>query len=411
MLQFRVSPVTKSCQEVLEKRRKYEHELATASNLTSSLGNLVRPSWKIVLPVACLIVAGGAYFTFKGDAALSARGGDRTRLVKVEVAKRVHLADRLEAIGTLQANESVTLTAKTQGIIRSINFQDSQIVKQGEAIASIDAGEQNAQVRVEEANLAQQHRELDRALQLVAEKHISESRVDEIRSAVKKAEANLASASVRADDRRIIAPFSGIIGTRRISLGALVSPGTAIATLDDISVMKLDFTVPETFLGSLKVGLPVEAAASAYRGEIFKGEVVSIDSRIDPATRSVAVRALLPNTELRLRPGMLMVADLVKDARDSIVVSENAVQPENDKQYVFVVSADGLVKRTEIKLGARQVGTVEVLSGVNDNALLIVEGLQDLRDGTKVKITNPEVVPVAKPQQPAEARDRALSRG
>ena len=372
----------------------------------------MRPSWKIALPVALLIVAGGAYLALhRGGQPAGARGGDRTRLVRVDQAKLTHLADRIEAIGTLQANESVTLTAKTQGIIRAINFQDSQIVKKGEAIASVDSGEQDAQVRVEEANVLQQRRDLERTLQLALEKHVSESRVDELRAAVKKAEANLSSASVRADDRRIIAPFSGIVGTRRISLGALVSPGTAIATLDDISVMKLDFTVPETFLSSLKHGLPVEAAASAYRGEIFKGEVVSIDSRIDPVTRSVAVRALLPNTDLRLRPGMLMVADLVKDSRDAVTVPESAVQPENDKQYVFVVGPEGTATRVEIKLGARLVGMIEVLAGVKEGDLVIVEGLQDLISGSKVKIANPEAVPTAKPQQPAEAKDGTFRRG
>ena len=145
--------------------------------------------------------AAGAW-TFVGSDKGAQRGqgrGQRTRLVKVEQVHAAPFADHIEAIGTLMANESVTLTAKTQGIIRTLTFEDSQLVKKGDELASIDAGEQNAQVRMEAANLQQQERELERTLELVKKQHVSQSRVDELQAAVKKAEANMAAASVRAN--------------------------------------------------------------------------------------------------------------------------------------------------------------------------------------------------------------------
>ena len=305
-----------------------------------------------------------------------------------EKVQRESIGDRLEAIGTLFANESVTVTAKTQGIIRSIAFDDGQTIKKGEEIAAIDAGEQDAALNVELANLEQQRKELARIQSLASSNNIALSRLDEMTAAVKKAEANVAAARVRSTDRRIIAPFSGIVGTRRISVGALVSPGTAVATLDDISVVKLDFAIPETFMSSLHPGLEIEASASAYKNDLFKGKVIAVDARVDTATRSVNVRALLQNDDLRLRPGMLMVVDLINDPRDALMVSEASLVPENGAQYLYVIGADNAANRVAVTIGTRRHGSVEIVKGVKEGDLVIKEGMQDMRSGTRVNIVN-----------------------
>ncbi len=314
--------------------------------------------------------------------------GNTVRSVVVATAQRKELGDHIEAIGTLYANESVTVTAKTQGIIRSIAFEDGQTVRKGEEIAAIDAGAEDAALNVELANLEQQKKELGRTEELANSQHVSKSKLDEQVAAVKKAEANVAAARVRTGDRRIVAPFGGIVGTRRISVGALVSPGTVVATLDDISSVKLDFAIPETFMASLKPGLDIEAIASAYRDQTFKGKVVSVDNRIDPVTRSVNIRAVLENADLRLRPGMLMVVDLIKDKRNAIIVPEAALQPEANSQFVFVVSPESTVTKTQVTIGRRSMGFIEILSGIKEGDLVIQEGTQDLRSGAKVKVLN-----------------------
>lgn len=316
------------------------------------------------------------------------RGQGGLRTVVAEKVYREAIGDRIEAIGTLQANESVTVTAKTQGIIRRLAFEDGQTVRQGEEIAAIDSGVEDSALNVELANLEQQRKELARIQALATSNNIALSKLDDQTAAVKKAEANVAAARVRAADRRIVAPFSGIVGTRRISLGALVAPGTAVATLDDISVVKLDFAIPETHMAALRPGLEIEATASAYKDAVFKGKVVSVDSRVDPTTRSVNVRAIVQNDDLRLRPGMLMIVDLVADPRDALMVPEAAMVPENGVQYVYVIGQDGAANRVAVTIGTRRNGAVEIVKGVKEGDLVIKEGMQDMRNGTKVNIVN-----------------------
>jgi membrane fusion protein, multidrug efflux system len=344
----------------------------------------------VVAGLVVVIAAAGGWFYFQHakSAAPQRPRGAATRPAVGAIAHREVFGDRLEAIGTLYANESVTLTAKTQGIVRSLDFDDGQTFKKGDQIAAIDAGAEDAALNVELANVEQQKKELERMMGLVKNQNVSQSTVDNAVALVKKAEANAAAARVKSAERRIVAPFPGIVGTRRISLGALVAPGTIITTLDDISVVKLDFPVPETFMSTLKPGLDIEAGASAYPGETFKGKVVSVDSRVDPTTRSVMVRALITNDDLRLRPGMLMVVDLIKDRRESIMIPEIALLPENDQQYVFAINSDNVVKRLKVVLGRRRNGTVEVLEGLQDGDIVVTEGLQDLRDGGKIKLLN-----------------------
>jgi membrane fusion protein (multidrug efflux system) len=321
-----------------------------------------------------------------GSGARGPQGAPRT--VLGEKVKSESIGDRIEAIGTLNANESVTVTAKTQGIIRSIAFDDGQTIKKGEEIAAIDAGEQDAALNVELANLEQQRKELARIQSLATSNNIALSRLDEMTAAVKKAEANVAAARVRSTDRRIIAPFSGIVGTRRISVGALVSPGTAVATLDDISVVKLDFAIPETFMSSLHPGLEIEATASAYKSAVFKGKVVAVDARVDSATRSVNVRAIVDNEDLRLRPGMLMIVDLINEQRNTLMVSEASLMPENGVQYLYVISADNVANKVPVTIGTRRQGAVEIVKGVKEGDIVIKEGMQDLRSGSKVNVVN-----------------------
>jgi membrane fusion protein (multidrug efflux system) len=340
---------------------------------------------------------------------MSGRGGPpgMGRPVPVIVTKvvREEFDDHVEAIGTSAANESITVSAKVTGIIRSLNFDDGQYVERGAEIAAIDAGEQDGRLSAELANLEEQRKDLQRITDLSRSNTVSQSRIDQQVSAVRRAEANVASARARVADYRITAPFSGVLGTRRVSLGALVSPGTVITTLDDISTIKLDFAVPETFLATLRPGLDIEATTSAYAGETFKGQVVSVDSRVDTVTRSVGIRALVPNKDARLKPGMLVVVDLIKDRRESLMLPEQALIPENNKQYVFTIGPDSSAKRVEVTIGRRRVGSVEILAGVAEGDLVVIEGTMELRPGSKAQILNKDKVegPPSADAQPAVA--------
>jgi membrane fusion protein (multidrug efflux system) len=200
-------------------------------------------------------------------------------------------------------------------------------------------------------------------------------------------------------DRLIRAPFAGVLGLRRVSVGTLVRPADVITTLDDISIIKLDFTVPESFLGALSVGMPVRAQAAAYQGRLFQGNVTGIDTRVDPVSRSVAMRAEIPNPDDTLRPGMLMTVSLLKNQRKVLAVTEQSLVPVEDRQYVFVISADNKAERREVKTGARQPGFVEVLSGLKAGERVVVEGTIRLRPGGTVRIQGEDEDKEKKPRK------------
>jgi membrane fusion protein (multidrug efflux system) len=190
-------------------------------------------------------------------------------------------------------------------------------------------------------------------------------------------------------DRVITAPFDGILGLRQVSPGTLVTPGTPIATLDDISVIKLDFTVPERYLAVLQAGQDVAARSETYPDREFAGRIASVDSRVDPVTRSVTVRAEVPNAERLLRPGMLMSLDVFLAPRQAIVVPEIAVLQVGADAFVYRVKADQTVERAKVELGSRREGEVEVRAGLAGGDRVVTEGTVKLREGVSVVEARP----------------------
>jgi membrane fusion protein (multidrug efflux system) len=185
-------------------------------------------------------------------------------------------------------------------------------------------------------------------------------------------------------DRVITAPFDGVLGMRQVSPGSLVTPGTPIATLDDISLIKLDFTVPERFIAVITRGQDVTARSETYPDRDFAGKVASVDSRIDPVTRSVTVRAELPNPDRLLRPGMLMTVAVFLEPRQAVVVPEIAVVQVGTESFVYRVNADHTVARAKVTLGSRREGEVELRSGLSPGDRIVTEGIVKLRDGMQV---------------------------
>lgn len=358
--------------------------------------SVFRALFGLVIAVALAIGLYFGYSTFiapDGDAVSADRSGGRgfggrVQTVFAMPVRQEVFVDRLEAIGTLMANESIVVTARVQGIVESINFRDGQTVEVGAALVKFDDGEERARLQVELANLDEQRKQFERITGLARANATSEARFDEQQASVKKAEANVAAAQARLSDFTIRAPFTGRLGTRRISTGALVSPGTVITTLDDLSYVKLDFSIPETYLSTLREGLDIEATTAAYGNEVFRGVVVSIDTRVNPTTRSIDIRAEIPNEDQRLRPGMLMVVDLIKDRRESLMIAEESLVPFENQQYVFVVSDDNTVERVPVTIGRRRPGSVEVLEGLALGDLVVTEGNTALSSGNTVRVLN-----------------------
>lgn len=291
---------------------------------------------------------------------------------------------QIEAVGTAYANESVEVTSKSSNTITAIRFDEGARVRRGQVLVEFDSAAARAALDEAEAELADAESQFNRSRDLFAQQALSQAQLDQLESTLKANRARVNAAKARLADTVIRAAFDGRTGFRRVSVGSLVNPGTLITTLDDTSVINLDFTVPEAYLYALKRGLPVTATTAGLRGETFQGTVTNLDSRIDPVTRSIVVRAEIPNPNGRLRPGMFMTVALQGDIVPSLLVPETAIVPEQGKAFVFVV-ADGRVERREVTTGRRRPGEVEIVDGLREGERVVVEGTQLVDAGTRVR--------------------------
>jgi len=363
----------------------------------SAQRNLVTP---ISIAVAVVSVAWALYATqHRPDAGSNPAQGAGPRnaapaFVSVAPVRSERVSQKLEALGNARANESVDVSSKTSNVVTEVMFRDGERVKRGQVLVQLDDAQARADMAAAEAALAESERLYNRSRELMATEALSKAQFDQLEATLKANRARLEAARARFEDTVIRAPFSGRVGLRRVSVGTLISPGDVITTLDDTSVIKLDFSVPENFLATLREGLAVRASAPAFPGRAFAGKVASIDSRVDMNTRSVTVRALLSNEDGALRPGMFLNVTLANDEREALMIPEQALTPEAERQYVFVVD-DGKAARREVRIGGRQPGSVEVLAGLVAGEYVIVEGTQKVRDGVPVRTTEMAAEPGA----------------
>jgi len=304
--------------------------------------------------------------------------------VVTAAARREPMGIAIEAVGTTRANESVQVTSKASNTVIAIRFNESEDVQRGAVLVQMDDAGAQADLAVAQAALVRSRSQYDRSKDLASRQALSASDLEQVEATLKADTARVAAAQVRVEDTVIRASFSGRTGFRQVSVGSLVNPGTVITTLDDISVIKLDFTVPETYLFVLRRGLPVAASATGLPDRKFAGQVANIESRVDPTTRSITVRAELPNPDRALRQGMFMTVSLQGDVAPTLLVPEEAIVPERGRTYVFVV-ANGVAQRREVRTGKRRPGDVEIVEGIAESERVVVEGTQNIRDGTSVQ--------------------------
>ncbi|MGB5397382.1 MAG: efflux RND transporter periplasmic adaptor subunit, partial [Gammaproteobacteria bacterium] len=286
--------------------------------------------------------------------------------------------------GTARAIESVNITSNVTEKITRVDFEDGQQVEAGAILAVLEQSEEKADLKRAQAVQGERKLALKRLRELQERKLTSQDEIDRTRFELEQADANITAINTRISDRVIRAPFDGIVGLRDISVGALVETGDLIATLDDTRQIKLDFTVPSVFLTDLKPGLKIRARASALGNKEFMGEVKSINSRVDPVTRSIQVRALLPNPDGSIIPGILMEVDLLRNTRQALLAPEASLLPLADEQYVMLrVEKDGkdTVEKKQVKIGLRLQGYVEILNGLNEGDQVVTHGNNKLSPG------------------------------
>ncbi len=317
---------------------------------------------------------------------------DRSAAVPVIVAAAVseRVVDRIEALGTARANESVTLTARVTETLSAVSFEDGASVSRGDVIAELVSAEEAAALSQARSGLQEARRQHRRTEELFREGSATQARRETAQAARDGARARVEELEARLADRLIRAPFDGVLGLRLVSPGALLQPGDAITTLDDVDPMKLDFSVPERLLARLAPGQHVDARSEAYPERTFRGEVAAVDSRVNPRTRSVAVRALIDNPERLLRPGMLLVVELQHSPREALVVPEAALVPLGAETFTYVIDAEGRAQRVAVRAGQRRAGLVEIVDGLAAGDRVVVEGTQRVRPGVEVEVLDPE---------------------
>ncbi len=343
----------------------------------------------LLLPAAGLAAFAWSYAYAPSKGGRDERSAQETLVTLATVEARAFV-DLIEAVGTSKANESVDLTAKSTETIGALHFTDGQKVGTGYVVAELTKREQAADLTSARATLKEATQALARVKELAAKGFATKALLDAANAARDSAAARVAVMDQRVTDRMIRAPFPGTLGLRKVSVGALVRPGDIITTLDDTSQIKVDFTIPEAQLSALKKGGNIRAAAAAFPGRKFSGTIDSIDTRIDPRSRSVAVRAIIPNTDGTLLPGMLLTIGIESNARTALAAPEQSLVPVEAKQYVFVVGADMAAERREVQIGAREPGFVEILSGLKAGEKIVVDGTLRLRPGATVELEGPK---------------------
>ncbi len=335
-----------------------------------------------------------------GGAGAAAGGGAPVQVITAAAQRRTINID-IEAIGTANANEAVSVTSKTSNIVTAIHFSDGQAVKAGDVLVELDREQMTAELAATTAAFEESRSQFNRAREMLQTQAVSKAQYEQLEATMKANEARVAAARSRLSDTYIRAPFSGRVGLRRVSLGTLISPGTVVTTLDDTSSIKVDFSVPDLYVGELRAGQAVSARTTAYPGRRFTGRVVSVDSRVDPITRSVTVRGVVPNGDAALKPGMFLTVDLSQDRHPAVVIPEEALVPEQARQFVYVIEGEAVAKR-EVSLGRREPGFVEITNGIETGERVVIEGTLKLRDGAAIReVGEPAAAAVASGKQPS----------
>jgi len=332
-----------------------------------------------------------------------------TMQVRAVAAKVAPAIDEATAVGTLRADEAITIRPEIAGRIVQMPFKEGESVKKGAKLAALDSAELRAIVASSSAQAKLDEQRLDRSEDLFKKGFISQQALDESRSNLARSKAKSAEDAARLARTEVHAPFAGVVGLRQVSEGAFVAAGTEIARLEKIDQLKLDFRVPETFLSKIKTGQSVRIQVDAYAGDSFTGSVYAIEPAVDEQSRTVLARARVSNPDLKLRPGMFARVQLQLGVRDKAVwIPEQAIVPRGQDAFVFRVNA-GKAELVKVSTGIRKVGEVEILQGLSGGELVVTEGTQRIGPGSAVSVMpdKPAAGAPDKPGAPAPAKPGA----
>jgi membrane fusion protein (multidrug efflux system) len=310
-------------------------------------------------------------------------------LVTATVVQPRVFTDALEVLGVAKGRQSVTLTAATTQLVDKVRFRDGESVRKGAVLIELRNTEQDAGLAQAQAQLNAAEHIYKRYETLAEQGWASKSQLDQYEGAYKTAVANVNAAKARQADHLILAPFTGVVGLSDVAPGALVNPGAPIVTLDDLSAIRVDFQVPEQYMGQVHEGQAIDAGVDAFAGQKIHGRIARLDTRVDERTRSITVRAEFPNPGGKLKPGMLIRVAVSRGQRTALGVPESAVSVQGDSAFVFMIRANGqrtVAEQRPIVTGLRQDDLVEVLDGVQAGDRVVADGLNRLQPGQPIRV-------------------------
>lgn len=319
--------------------------------------------------------------------------GGMATAVEVFTVAAQPLDNTLGSVGTLIAEDAVVIRPELAGLIAKMHVQDGARVKAGQALFSLESQLLYAEHQEAIANLERSRRGYKRAEELVAKQLLARSEFDQAKADLGVDKARADSAAIRLAKTTIKAPFDGVIGLQQVSLGDYVQPGQALTNLVRLDPMRVDFQVPESALGKLNAGLPVRVRVDAFPERAFAGKVIAIDPQINPATRSVLVRASVGNADNALLPGLFARVELVLAQRaNALLVPERALWPIGAQVFVFRV-VDGKAQQVQVRVGERLPGQVEIRSGLSAGDVIVTAGQPKLYDGAAVAVAAGDAQP------------------
>ena len=327
-----------------------------------------------------------------GPGGAAGRGGGPVPVV-VETVREQEWTDALRALGSVHAREAVMITAKVSETVQQVHFESGQDIARGAPLVTLSGQQQFASLASAEATLKEAEQLFQRQAQLAQQQLVARASLDAQRATRDAARAQVAQIRANLSDRVIRAPFSGVLGLRQVSPGALVTPGTVIATLDDIARVYVDFPVPETELADVAPGQALVGRVGTYGERTFDGTVSAVSARLDVASRAAIVRGDFPNSDRALKPGMLVEISLSRGTRPALVVPEIAVQQVGSETYVWRVKADSTVEKANVVVGGRVPGKVMLKDGIKAGERIVTEGVGKLQAGAKVAAGGSQAAP------------------
>ncbi|MCW5634298.1 MAG: efflux RND transporter periplasmic adaptor subunit [Rubrivivax sp.] len=299
--------------------------------------------------------------------------------VEVARAEALTIVDDVQAVGSLKARQGVMLRPEVSGRIARLGFADGQAVRAGQLLVQLDDTLQRAQLEQSRAQARIARTNLQRSRELLGQGFVSQSAVDQNAAALQVAEAQVALAEAQLARMRVLAPFDGVAGLRVVDVGDYVKDGADIVKIEDLSALEVEFALPERYVARTRAGLPMELTLDAMPGQVFKGQVVALDSQVDANGRALTVRARVQNPGAVLRPGMFARPRVIFAVREgAVAVPEEALVPLGARQFLFKVveGAEGrrTAQRLEARIGLRVPGKVEILEGLQPGEMVVTAG-------------------------------------